>query len=171
MTAVSLSKPEIVARLLEIHVARKAFDIEEGELLARLQRPKGNTARPIELTFGKNIITWDNGQALSIRGKGFRFIKTLYYASGMRLKRERLGKMVWDNEMPNHHNFKEFIRKTAMKLEKALFPYRLIPVKSKEKVQNTGKTRNGKPEKVRIQSEIIGAKLETTKYGAKVASG
>jgi hypothetical protein len=36
-------------------------------LWTRLQRPKGN--RPIELTFGKNIITWGSGQVLYIKGK------------------------------------------------------------------------------------------------------
>jgi len=159
MSTVSLTKPEIVARLLEIHVARKAFDIEEGELLAILQQPKGNTKRPIELTFGKDIITWGNGQALAVRGKGYRFIKALYFANGMRLKRETLGRIVWDNDLPSHRNFVRYILWLSGKLEKGQFPYRLLPVKSKERIESVDKPDGGKPIKKRIQSEIVGTRL------------
>jgi len=161
MTAVALSKPEIIARLVEIHLARKAFDIEEGELLARLQRPKKDKDRPIELTFGKNIISWGNGQALPIKGKGYKFLKALYYADGMRLKEEILGRIVWDNDTPNHRNFTRYVLWLSEKLEKAHFPYRLIPAKSKEKIKTIENPNGGKPTKERIQSEIIGAKLGT----------
>ena len=168
MSTVPQTKSEILARLLEIHTARLTFDREEADLWARLQKPKGNTPRPKELTFGKDIVTWGDGQALAIKGKGYRLIKALYFANGMRLKVATLGRVVWDNDVPKHRSFKEFIRKIAAKLETALFPYRLIPVKSREKVRNTGKLRKGKPEKRRIQSEIIGARLDATKLGAKV---
>jgi len=159
MSTVSLTKPEILARLLEIHTARLAFDREEADLWARLQQPKGNTKRPIELTFGKNTIAWGNGQVLYIKGKGYKFIRALYYANGMRLKRDRLGRLVWDNDCVRQNTFIVFLHRLSEKLEMARFPYRLRPVKSKEQVQDTGKIRNGKPDKVRMQSEIMGAKL------------
>jgi DNA-binding response OmpR family regulator len=170
MTAVALSKPEIIARLMELHSTIRAVDVEITELLTQLQRPQKDTVRPIELTFGKNLILWGNGHALVIRGKGYNFIRALYHANGMRLKEKTLGKIVWQDEMPDHHNFKEFIRKTAIKLEKTQFPYRLIPIKSKGRIHSTGKTRNGKPEMIRVQSEVIGARLDATKLGAKVPS-
>ena len=159
MSTVSLTKPEILARLLEIHTARLAFDHEEADLWARLQRPKGNTKRPIELTFGKNTIAWGNGQVLYIKGKGYKFIRALYYANGMRLTVSKLGKMVWGNEVLNHRNYTRYLLWLSEKLEKAQFPYRLLPAKSKERVETIEKTEKGKPAKKRIQSEIIGARL------------
>jgi len=159
MTAVALSKPEIVTRLVEIHTVRRALDAEESELLARLQRPKRDKDRPIELTFGKNIISWGNGQALPIRGKGYRFLKALYFADGMRLKEEILGRIVWGNNVLNHRNFTRYVLWLSEKLEKAHFPYRLIPAKSKEKIKTIENPNGGKPTKARVQSEIIGIKL------------
>jgi len=64
-----LSKSEIVARLLEIHAARVVLGIEEAELLTRLQKPKGDTVKPVPLIFGKNIITWEGEKALYINGE------------------------------------------------------------------------------------------------------
>ena len=54
------------------------------------------------------------------------FVKALYEADMMRLQEKTLGRLVWHNAMPNHHGFKEFLRKIAEKLEKAKFPYRVI---------------------------------------------
>ena len=39
-----------------------------------------------KLFFGKNVITWGNGQALYFRGKGYLFVKALYEADGMQLE-------------------------------------------------------------------------------------
>jgi len=159
MTAVAFTNPEIVTRLVEIHTVRRTLDAEESELLARLQRPKRDKERPIELTFGKNIISWGNGQALPIRGKGYKFLKALYFADRMRLKEETLGRIVWGNEVLNHRNFTRYVLRLAERLEKAHFPYRLIPAKSKERIKTVENPNGGKPTKERIQSEIIGVKL------------
>ena len=159
MSTVSQSKQEIVARLLEIHNARRAFDIEEGELLARLQRPKGDTARPIELFFGKNTIGWDNGKVLYIKGKGYKFLKALYFANGMRLTVASLGKIVWGNEVLKHRNFTRYVLWLSEKMEKAQFPYRLLPAKSKGRIKTVKNPNGSKPTKKRIQPEIIGIRL------------
>jgi hypothetical protein len=175
MSAVSLSQPEIISRLLEIHATRKAFVVEETKLLAQLQESKNrgsknNTSLRVPLTFGKNAITWGEGQVLAIRGKGYKFVKALYEANKMRLKEDTLAKLVWEHKNPTHHNFKEFVRSTAEKLERAKFPYRLLPVMSKEKTEDTGKTHKGKPLLRRVQPEIIGVKLENRKFSAKRAA-
>jgi len=164
MSTVSLSKPEILARLLEIHAARLTLDHEEADLWERLQRPKWNTNRPIPLTFGKNTIVWGNGQVLYIKGKGHELIKSLYYADKMRLKRESLGKLVWNNDCVRQNTFIVFLHRLSEKLEKAKFPYRLFPTWSKERIKQNGevwkdRSGTGKPGKKRLQSEITGAKL------------
>jgi DNA-binding response OmpR family regulator len=160
MTAVALSKPEILARLWEIHSVRLGLDREEAELWTRLQKPKRNKAIPIELTFGKDIIQWGNGGALSIKGKGYKFVKSLYDADGMRLKRERLGMLVWKNDCVRQNTFLVFLHWLSEKLDEGQFPYRLIPIKSKERIEIVKYKMGEKPVKKRIQSEIIGAKLD-----------
>jgi len=159
MTAVPLSQSEIVARLLEIKVARRAFDVEEDELFALLHQKKKRPAPPVPLTFGKNVITW-GGSALPIKGKGYKFIKVLYEADKMRLKEATIGRIVWGRDKePNHPAFKEFTRWLAEKLEKAKFPYQLRHVMSKGNVKRTGKMRREKPIKVFVPPEIIGVRL------------
>jgi hypothetical protein len=161
MPVASPSQPEIISRLLEIHAARKAFIVEEKKLLTHLQESKNKTCNHVPLAFGKNAITWGEGQVLVIRGKGYKFVKALYEADKMRLKEETLARLVWEHKRPNHHAFKEFIRCTAEKLERAKFPYRLLPAMSKERTEPTGEMRNGKPVRVRIQPVIIGVKLDS----------
>jgi len=160
MTTDLLSTPEIVSRLLEIHTARKTFDHEEAELLARLNRQKITRRKPVPLTFGENFITWENGQALAIKGKGYKFVKALYEADKMRLKRETLGLIVWNCDLVRQNTFLVFLHWLSEKLERVHFPYRLIPIKSKEKIKIMAHKERGKPVKKRIQSEIIGAKLD-----------
>ena len=162
MSTVSLTKPEILARLLEIHAARKAFDVEEGELLARLQQSTRNTARPTELTFGKNTITWGDGQVLYIKGKGYKFVKALYETDKDWLKVEQLGLLVWENELVSHNTFTVMLHRLSEKLASVGFPYRLVPKKSKIRVELTGEVRGNKPVKKLIQPEIIGAGLGLT---------
>jgi len=159
MSTVSLSKPAILARLLEIHTARLTLDREEADLWARLQKPKGDKGRNVPLTFGKNTITWGDGQVLYIKGKGYQFLKALYFSKGMRLTVAKLGKMVWGNEVLNHRSFTRYVLWLSEKLEKAQFPYRLLPAKSKERVETIEKPESGKPVKKRIQSEIVGIRL------------
>jgi DNA-binding response OmpR family regulator len=160
MTADLLSTPKILDRLLEIHAARKAFALEEAELLTQLQKPKKDTVKPVPLTFGKNVITWGDGQALAIKGKGYKLVKALYEANKMRLKRETLGVIVWNCDLVRQNTFLLFFHWLSEKLERARFPYRLIPIKSKEKIKTVEHKAKGKPVKKRIQSEIIGAKLD-----------
>ena len=165
MTAVSFSQSEIVARLLEIKAARRAFDVEEDELFGLLQNTKKRPAQPVPLTFAKNVITWGGG-ALPIKGKGYKFIKVLYEADKMRLKIARLEKTVWKDDIQKgktvavkQNSFIVFLNWLAAKLEFAKFPYRLLPTRSKEKSEDTGEIRKKKPVKKRIRSVITGAKL------------
>jgi len=167
MTTVQCSQPEIVARLWEIHTARKAFDAEETELLTRLQRTKGNTVKPVPLLFGKNVISWGNGQALVIRGKGYKLVKALYEAKKMRLKEAVLDQIIWKGTV-KHSTFVESVRRLAEKLEIGQFPYRLLPVKSMPKVESSGETHKGKPTLRYVPAEIIGVKLCPTKFSGKV---
>ena len=169
MTAPPLSKSEILAELLEIQAERrqiadavKRLDDREMELLTRLQSPKKATKKHIPLTFGKNIITWDGG-GLAIKGKGYKFVKVLYDAKKMRLKEATFDRLVWNNKLPSHDAFKEYIRWLATKLEKAKFPYRLIPVKSKGQIKSflNPNSDDGKPLQKWIDPGIIGAKLAT----------
>jgi hypothetical protein len=168
MSTVTLSKPEILARLVEIHSFHRELYVEETELLARLQRPKGNTVRPVELTFGKDMILWGQGQVLAIKGKGYRFIKALYYADGMRLKEATLDKQIWKGKV-THRTFTRYIHRLAEKLEKAKFPYRLQPIESKPKVKTNGKFRHNKPDLHFVPPEIIGARLYATDIWSNVA--
>jgi hypothetical protein len=161
MTAVALSKPEIIARLMEIHSVRFGLDLEEAELWGRLQRPKREISRPVPLTFGKDIITWGDGQALVIRGKGYKIVKALYKADNMRLTEETLDRIVWNGKV-SHPTFTKYILRLAEKLEQANFPYQLLPMESEPKVETTGEVRNGKPIKRFIDAVIIGVRLHRT---------
>jgi len=129
-----------------------------------LQTGKKRTAeKPTKLTFGKNVITWDGG-ALPIRGLGYRFIQVLYEANDMKRTVRTLGLQVWGNPMVRQNTFIVFTHWLSAKLEKAKFPYRLLQVKSKERYEATdGEFKSGKPKRKRIQSEIIGMKLERVK--------
>jgi hypothetical protein len=169
-TGALLSTPEIAARLLEIHTARKTFDVEEAELLARLQKPKNDTVKPARLTFGKNIIAWGNGKALAIKGKGYLLVKVLYEADEMQLSIADLEKFVWqvkdnnEDKTVKQNTFLVCLRRLSEKLEKAKFPYRLLPTRSQERIENNGeiwKDKSGieKPGRKRFRSEITGAKL------------
>ena len=169
MYSLPLSKSEIVAELLEIQAERekiadavKRLDDREIELLTRLQDPKKATKKHIPLIFGKNVITWDGG-GLAIKGKGYKFIKALFEAKKMRLKEAALDQLVWNNELPSHDAFKEYIRWLATKLEKAKFPYRLIPVKSKGQIKSflNPNSDDGRPLQKWIEPGIIGATLAT----------
>ena len=100
---------------------------------------------------------------MAIKGKGYRLIKALYHAEGMRLKRDKLGLLVWNNDCVRQNTFIVFLHRLSEKLEMARFPYRLLPVKSKERIENNGETwkdKSGtkKPGKKRLQYEIMGAK-------------
>lgn len=158
MTAIPLSQSEIVAELLEIQAERRRLDERETELLTLLQKPKKGTKRPVELTFKKNVITWEGG-ALPIRGKGYKFVRALYGANKMRQKVRTLGKKIWNNPVVKQHTFIVALHWLAEKLEKARFPYKLLPVRSQERFEVVERTKGKKPITKRIQSEIIGAKL------------
>jgi hypothetical protein len=168
MTAVPLSQSEIVAELLEIQAERRRLDEREMELLTLLQKPKKGLRKPVLLTFGKNIISWEGG-ALSITGRGYKFVKALYDADGMRRKEATLGRLVWGQE-PKHHTFRELARWLAEKLEKAKFPYQLLPLMSKEKTVPTGeKHSDGKPKLKHLRPVIIGVKLTARTKSANLA--
>jgi len=168
MRSKKLSKSEIVARLHAINVEQVRLTDEATKLWTLLQKAK-RVEPPIPLTFSKNFITWDDGQVLLIKGKGYKFLKILYEAKGMRLKEATLDRLIWKGNV-THHNFKEFIRRLAEKLEKAKFPYRLLPVENKAKVVQTGNVhKDNRPEKMFIPSEIIGVKLHAIKICANVA--
>jgi len=158
MTAVPLSQPGIVAELLAIQAERRRLDKREMELLTLLQEPKKDSEKPVLLAFGRNVIRWEGG-ALPIRGKGYKFVKALYEADQMRQKVRTLGKKVWNNPVVKQHTFIVALHWLAEKLEKAKFPYRLLPVRSQERFEVMERKKGKKPVTKRIQSEIIGAKL------------
>jgi hypothetical protein len=164
MNTSSLSSEEIVIRLREIHSARRAFDVEESELLDQLQKIKSTPNKPVLLTFGKNVITWGNDSALVIKGKGYQMLKALYYADKMRLKESTLDKLIWEGRV-KHEAFVEYVRRLAEKLEREKFPYRLLPARSQPKVRPTGDIRKGKPILHFVPSGIIGVKLCPTGFG------
>ena len=116
--------------------------------------------KPVELRFDKNIIIWEGG-ALPIKGLGYKFVQTLYEANDMKRTVRMLGKQVWGNSLVKQNTFIVFIHWLSAKLEKANFPYRLLPIKSKERYEATGETfKSGRPKRKRIRSEIIGVKLD-----------
>ena len=159
MTAVKPSQSEIVARLLEIHAARKVLDIEQTELLARLKNQGKTIEKPVPLAFGENAVTWGDGQVLVIRGKGYKFIKALYESDKMRIKKQQLERHVWGKDKVKHHTFTVLLHWLSEKLEIAKFPYRLLPTRSKEQIITVEHKEGEKPVKKRLQSEITGAKL------------
>jgi len=167
MTVAPLSQPDIVAELFEIQAERRRLDERETELLTLLQTPKKGTKRPVCLVFGKNVIRWDGG-ALAIMGKGYKFVKALYEADEMRLEIEALEALVWRDDMEEkgkivkQHTFVVALQRISEKLERAKFPYKLLPIRSKERHEIMERKPGKKPTAKRIQSEIIGAKLGIT---------
>ena len=122
----------------------------------------------VKLTFGKNVITWDGG-AVTLEGVEYKIVATLYAANKMRLKEATLGKRAWGDE-PTHRAFRERVRSVTEKLEKAKFPYRLLPVMSKPRMVLTGeKFPNGKPKQKCLRPVIIGFKFNDTSPRANVA--
>jgi len=133
------------------------LDQMEQELLTG---KKHTPEKPIELQFGENVILWEGG-ALSIRGLGYKLLRVLYEADGRKRTVRTLGKQVWGNPLVRQNTFVVFIHWLSAKLERAGFPYRLLFIRSKERYESTGeKDENGKPKRKRIQSEIIGVKLD-----------
>ena len=159
--------------LHEIHNDRQdllkrliVLDQQEREILT------GNTrlVDPVPLTFGKNVISWGNGKALSIGGKGYKLLKALYESNEMILDESAIGLLLCDNDMPNHKNFRETVRRTMEALERAKFPYRLLWVKSEERHERTGVLlKSGRPEVRRIQPVIIGVRLDARVASAKTS--
>jgi len=163
MNASQISQQEIIARLQEICEEQERLAVEATGLLTQMRKPKWESVKPVPLMFGKNVITWGNGQALAIKGKAYEFVKALYEADKMRLKEETLDRLIWKDKI-KHSNFKVFVRRLSEKLEKAKFPYRLKPVVSKPKVKETAKKlKSGSPVKIFVPPEIIGVKLHATK--------
>jgi len=148
----------------EIHNERQdllkrliVLDQQEREILT------GNmgSVDPTALTFGKNVISWGHGKALSIGGNGYKLLKALYGSDKMILDEPAVGLLLWNDDMPNRKNFKETIRRTMEALELARFPYRLLWVKSEERHEPTGAMlKSGRPEVRRVQPMIIGVRLD-----------
>ncbi|MDR0328803.1 MAG: hypothetical protein LBI05_10955, partial [Planctomycetaceae bacterium] len=136
---------EILDRLGFLEKERGKLCAEELVLRTELRERLAGTKRaekPVPLTFGKNVITWDGG-AVALEGLGYKFVKALYDSKSMKLKEATLGRLVWGQE-PKHQTFKELVRWLAEKLERAKFPYQLLPVMSKERTVKTGeKYRDG----------------------------
>ena len=133
-----------------------ALDQMEHELPTGEKR---TAEKNVKLEFGKNVIIWDGG-ALPIKGLGYKFVQTLYEANEMKQTVRTLAKLVWGNPLVRQNTFIVFMHWLSAKLEKASFPYRLLPVKSKERYVTTAeKFKSGRPKRKRIRSEIIGAKL------------
>jgi hypothetical protein len=156
-------------RVVEIFDRLEAIDLEEGELrsekimlrteLREILERRKHSKKPVPLTFGKNVIKWEGGE-LRIRGKCYKFVRSLYEANKMRLKEVTLGKRVWGrNGEPKHRTFNQFVHWLADKLEKAKFPYRLLPAMSKGRTRQAEEMRNNKPIKIHEPPEIIGVKL------------
>ena len=160
-------------RAFEILDRLDAIALEAMELRAELQkilepRKRKRTPPPIGLAFGENVIAWDGG-AVALEGVSYKIVKALYDANGMKMKEGTLGRLAWGDE-PTHKNFKERISRVSEKLEKAKFPYRLLPVMSKEKTVPTGeKYPNGRPKLKHLRPIVIGVKLTATFRIAKVA--
>jgi len=156
----------MLPREVEILDRLNTINMEMVVLLAELREIREGavrTKKPIELRFGKNIITWDGG-ALAIKGKGYKIVKALYEADKMRLKEATLDKRFWDGKV-THKTFKENIRQIAEKLERGKFPYSLLPVESKPKVVPIGeKGAYGKKSMRYIPAEIIGVKLHAKNF-------
>jgi len=159
-----LSQTKITERLI-------ALDQKEQEILTGTVRPE----TPVSLTFGKNVIRWEGG-ALAISGKGYKFIQALYEANEMRLEIAILEEMVWKDDLEEkgkvirQNTFRVALLRLAEKLEKAKFPYRLLSERSKEKNEVVERKQGKKPTTKRIQSEIIGARLDVTVKRTNVTS-
>ena len=159
----TVSLPELIERKrhLEMEIAEIDRVIEAKALYSGKVRTRRLKSPVVPLMFGKNVITWGNGKALYIKGKGYKFVKSLYEVDKMRLKEATLDKIVWEGKV-NHRNFREFVRRLAEKLEKAEFPYRLKTVMSRPQIIRTGEIRNNKPVLRFVPPEIIGVKLHAT---------
>ena len=159
-----LSQTKITERLI-------ALDQKEQEILTGKVRPE----KPVSLTFSKNVIRWEGG-ALAISGKGYRFVKALYEANEMRLEIAVLEEIMWKDDMEEkgkvirQNTFRVALLRLAEKLERAKFPYRLLPERSKEKHEVVKRKPEDKPTTKRIQSEIIGARLDVTVKRTNVTS-
>ena len=150
-----LSQTRITERLL-------ALDQKEQEILTGKVRKE----KPVSLTFGRDIIKWDGG-ALAIGGKGYKFVKALYEAEEMQLEIEALEELVWQDEIGKgkiikQHTFIVALQRFSERLEKEKFPYKLLPVRSKERYEIVEHLTGKKPTAKRVQSEIIGARLGIT---------
>jgi hypothetical protein len=72
---------------------------------------------------------------LYIKGKGYLFVKALYEADGMQLEIADLEDLVWkvdekkNVEMVTSSTFRVLLHRLSTKLEKAKFPYRLLPTR------------------------------------------
>ena len=150
-------------RLLEIQKEEQdlmtrllALSREREEILTGTVRTDGAL-----LTFEpkRRIIRW-NGGDIRLGKKGYKFIESLYFAKKRRLKIPTLEYKVWGEKVINRNTFRRFTHDLSTLLEKAKFPYRLIPAKSKERYERTEERLPSGGHKVkRIQSVIIGISL------------
>jgi hypothetical protein len=174
MTAVLILQPEDVARILEIQKeerelsARLDILLSEGE---KIIAGTEHTEKPM-LKFDKNVIRWDGG-TLAIRGKGYALVKILYESKTemdeMVLDIATLEDTVWKDDVDEkgkalirQNTFRVALLRFAEILERAKFPYKLLPVRSQEIREITPNADGKKPLTKRIQSRIIGAKLGVT---------
>jgi transcriptional regulator with XRE-family HTH domain len=149
------SQAEIAARLI-------ALDQQEQEILTG----KVRTEKQVSLTFGRDIIKWEGG-ALAIGGKGYKFVKALYEADEMQLEIAALEELVWQDDISKgkfikQHTFVVALQRFSERLEKEKFPYKLLPIRSKERYEIMEHKAGKKPTAKRIQSEITGARLGIT---------
>jgi len=159
----SLSKENLLAKWQELDVALQvvARVLAEFRSIVAPQPENVLIEDTPPLTFGKNVISWGNGKALSISGNGYKLVKALYGASDMMLEESEVGLLLWDDDMPNRKNFKETVRRTMEMLEWAKFPYQLCWVKSEERYELSGAMlKSGRPEMRRVQSHIVGIRLD-----------
>jgi hypothetical protein len=100
----SLSKESLLAKWQELDVALQAVARVWAELCAIVApQPEDMPFAEIKpsLTFGKNVISWGNGKALSISGNGYKLLAALYGADDMILDESEIGLLLWDDDMPN----------------------------------------------------------------------
>jgi len=160
----SISKEYLLAKKQELDIASQTVARLLAELCAAVAPQSGDKSfaeTTPSLTFGKNVISWGHGKALSIGGNGYKLVKALYGSDKMILDEPAVGLLLWNDDMPNRKNFKETIRRTMEALELARFPYRLLWVKSEERYERTGAMlKSGRPAVRRVQPMIIGVKLD-----------
>jgi len=127
---------------------------------------------PASLNFGKDVITWGNGQVLAIKGDGYKILKALYCSDEKYLTKGELEELVWDKKKLTEESegrfvkqdtFLQAISRLAEKLESVNFPYRVIKVESETKYEPTGKKFKRGGEKIKpLKPEIIGVRLIPT---------